>query len=385
MNHLKYDPYHEIGQGGETMEKKNVFIVGLVLSVVFLLVITQAAWPQNTADQSRPIELGTSGGNIKDISSKYCCTGTLGALVKDTNGVQYILSNNHVLARTNLGKMGEAIIQPGLGDQEIPCNKDTADKVANLTKFVSISFKGSRSNTVDAAIAQVRNDCVDPDGNTVNCVDSSGSILGIGPISGTIVRPTSRMSVQKSGRTTGLTDATISAVNVSLFVTYNKTCGMGSQLARFSNQFKIDGAGFSSGGDSGSLIVQNSPSTPAAVGLLFAGSSTTTFANPISSVLSALRVSLVGTSTGSHALPMAEQVDQIAVQATAGVKERHENRFMQMRGVVGMGVGLPEAATEGPVIEVYVKKLTRALKLNIPATLEGVPVKIIETGEVFAY
>ncbi len=159
---------------------------------------------------------------------------------------------------------------------------------------------------------------------------------------------------------------------------------MGSQLARFSNQFRIDGR-FSSGGDSGSLIVRDSQSTPDAVGLLFAGSNTTTFANPIDNVLSALGVSLVGTPAAPHALPMAEQVDQLSVQATAGVKERHENRFMQMRGVVGMGVGLPEAVTEGPAIEVYVKKLTRALKLNIPATLEGVPVKIIETGEVFAY
>ena len=62
--------------------------------------------------QQRPIRLGTSGGNIKDRTQSECCDGTLGALV-EKNGTQYILSNNHVLARTNKGKIGEAIIQPG--------------------------------------------------------------------------------------------------------------------------------------------------------------------------------------------------------------------------------------------------------------------------------
>ena len=57
--------------------------------------------PDHQVYQVRPIELGTSGGNIYDRSILYCCSGTLEALVQDASGVQYILSNNHVLARTN--------------------------------------------------------------------------------------------------------------------------------------------------------------------------------------------------------------------------------------------------------------------------------------------
>jgi len=44
------------------------------------------------------MHFGVSGGNVKDITRLFCCSGTLGSLV--TNGTtQYILSNNHVLAR----------------------------------------------------------------------------------------------------------------------------------------------------------------------------------------------------------------------------------------------------------------------------------------------
>ncbi len=67
--------------------------------------------------QDRPIWLGTSGGNINDIGTLYCCAGTLGALVQDSSGNLYILSNNHVLAKTNAGQFGDPIIQPGLIDR----------------------------------------------------------------------------------------------------------------------------------------------------------------------------------------------------------------------------------------------------------------------------
>jgi hypothetical protein len=90
------------------------------------------------------------------------------------------------------------------------------------------------------------------------------------------------MGVKKSGRTTGLTTGTITAVNVTVDVTYSTQCGIGSQKARFVNQIAIGPGGFSAGGDSGSLIVEDVATCPRAVGLLFAGSSTITIANPIS-------------------------------------------------------------------------------------------------------
>jgi hypothetical protein len=77
-------------------------------------------------------------------------------------------------------------------------------------------------------------------------------------------------------------------VNVTIRVQYK------SGVATFSDQIQIGPGGFSAAGDSGSLIVtDNGSANP--VGLLFAGSSTTTFANRIQNVTSALGVTVDGT------------------------------------------------------------------------------------------
>lgn len=107
---------------------------------------------------TRPILLGTSGGNINDISDRACCSGTLGALVEDASA-SYILCNNHVIARNNQGVAGGAILQPGLIDQGPACSQDSSDAVADLTAWATISFDSDATqyeNTVDAAIAAVR-------------------------------------------------------------------------------------------------------------------------------------------------------------------------------------------------------------------------------------
>src|SRR5215469_11494384 len=94
----------------------------------------------NTAQQSPPIKLGTSGSNVNDINNSFCCTGTLGSVVKDSSGNQYILSNNHVLALSNAGKAGQTIMQRGYVDTVPPCSKNGTISVANLTKFVTLNF-----------------------------------------------------------------------------------------------------------------------------------------------------------------------------------------------------------------------------------------------------
>lgn len=372
------------------MKRINTYIkITLTLLVLSSLFIVQSAWSQNDNWLPRPIQLGTSGSNINDISRHYCCGGTLGSLVQDTN-TQYILSNNHVLARTNKGIIGEDIIQPGLIDQNPVCYKDYADGVADLSKFIPISFKKGTTNKVDAAIAEVR----------IGAVDTSGSILDIGQVSNSIIEPTINLSVKKSGRTTGLTHGYISAVNVTVDVIYNKTCGIGSQKARFINQIMIGPAGFSAGGDSGSIIVEDCSPNPRAVGLLFAGSNTVTVANPISDVLSSLGVSMVGTDescssgvtsggiTGSFAMTaqqLPHQANHRAIEAANRVKERNEEAILRIEGVVGMGIGLSETVPGQVVIEVYVKRPRHEMRRVIPEVLEDVPVKIVETGEIIAY
>ncbi|HJX08878.1 MAG TPA: hypothetical protein VJ733_00060 [Candidatus Binatia bacterium] len=375
--------------------KKNIkfaiAVIGLILSPLTILADNG---PAHRVDQTFPIQLGTSGGNINDISKGFCYGGTLGALV-ERNGIQFILSNNHVLARTNTAKAGESIIQPGLIDQSPTCAKDTSDVVAQLSDFISIRFKTKGTmpaNNVDAAIGQVTPDKVAP----------TGSILDIGIISSSIADPALNMAVKKSGRTTGLTQGTISAVNATVDVSYGS-----GKTARFINQIIVKPGSFIAGGDSGSLMVEDVAVTPKAVGLLFAGSSSIAIANPIQAVLNAFGATMVGEGPSAQtkfldnalawltsiwrvrethaAQQLPEQADPAAVAAVTKVKERHEGRLMNIPGVVGGGVGLSERVIGRPAIEIYVKEATPQLKRTLPISLDGVEVKVVETGEIFAY
>ena len=79
-------------------------------------------------------------------------------------------------------------------------------------------------------------------------------------------------------------------------VGYETECGGASFSKTFTGQIIITNrrSGFLNSGDSGSLMVEDVATNPRAVGLLFAGSSTTAVANPIGSVLSNLGVTMVG-------------------------------------------------------------------------------------------
>ncbi len=266
-------------------------IFGVYIAVILLAcqAVSADAGADHQALQVRPIQLGTSGGNIQDISSLYCCSGTLGALVEDVSGAHYILSNNHVLARFNQGIAGELVNQPGMIDQ----NCLTNGAVGSLASFINIKVsKGKviQYNIVDAAIAAVNPGQVAVD----------GAILDIGPLSGGTVGAFVGQAVQKSGRTTGHTMGTVLNIDVTTSVGYSLTCGGASnQVAYFKNQIRIGNASFSDGGDSGSLIVESGATDPVtglprSVGLLFAGDSSSTVANPIGAVLGALGVTLVG-------------------------------------------------------------------------------------------
>ena len=63
------------------------------------------------------------------------------------------------------------------------------------------------------------------------------------------------MTVAKSGRTTGLTCAAVSAVNVDVVVDYYSDCAETAHALTktFTNQIAIAGTSFSDAGDSGSL------------------------------------------------------------------------------------------------------------------------------------
>jgi len=336
--------------------------------------------PQQMA-VTRPIELGTSGGNIKSIiktkHTRGCFSGTLGSMVEDADENEYILSNNHVLADTNKAKPGQLILQPGLID--VACLRAKSNAVATFSSSVKIRF-GGPSNQVDTALAAVVPGQVSP------------YIMFVGGIADTVVGdPALGMPVQKMGRTSCLTTGTVAALDANVTVNYSDVVKH-PRLANFINQILVTGSvltpTFGAAGDSGSLIVSQDD-CPQAVALLFAGNGNgLTIANPITSVLSATNTSMVGTCSEPDAL-RAEDADADlgvstdAVKSAKSVRDRHEDELKGVPGVVGTGIGADE--TGHAEIQVYVEKLTPQAQAAIPAEVEGTPVKAIETGAFVAY
>jgi len=243
----------------------------------------------HTAQQTPPIQLGTSGGPAGDLANGFCCGGTLGSLVH-IGATQYILSNSHVFAgdvvsggNGSVSSIGDDIIQPGLIDKN--CSPSGANVVADLSSLSTLFPPGSTPN-VDCAIAQVRS----------GMVSSNGAILEVGTISASTLAASVGLNVKKSGRTTGLTRSSVSGLNASVSVGYSDECAGGSFTKSFTGQILIknNGSRFLNSGDSGSLMVEDAATNPRAVGLLFAGSSSIAVANPIGAVLSHLGAQMVG-------------------------------------------------------------------------------------------
>lgn len=219
----------------------------------------------------RPCPGGISCGSYRITA------GTLGAWVSK-GGQSVLLSNNHVLADVNQGKPGDSIVQPGIYDK----GKTPQDDIAQLSTFVPIKLlnrniwqlildwllRRQPVNTVDCALAKPLSDF-----NVIN-----RSILGCGIPSG-ISEPTLGLDVKKSGRSTELTKAKVTQVDVTARV------NMGIGTAIFTDQFIVESPGFSAPGDSGSVILSTENKF---VGLLFAGGDSVTVGNRFSNVAKAL-------------------------------------------------------------------------------------------------
>jgi hypothetical protein len=345
----------------------------------------------NQALQPAPIHLGTSGGNLKDTSSGFCCSGTLGSLVT-RNGTNFILSNNHVLARSGHATPGEQISQPGLVDTR--CGMLTNAVVANFTQAVKLNPAGT--SLADAALAQVVNNEVDP----------TGAILGLGPVScgvataappaSTTGMPAVNMLVAKSGRTSGLTCGHITDIDLAVQVQYDNACGSNSTfLVNYDHQIDILSTTFSAPGDSGSLIVDSQTSEP--VALLYAGSDTDTVANPIQDVLTNLAdpqnhalptfvggaqhpvEACIGTGASSPVAGQAVRTNQLlrlsdgAVIRASSAKAKHMAALMKIPAVIGVGVGAGDLQGQAAIF-IYVEKGKTAGAL--PLQVDGIPTKI---------
>ena len=98
------------------------------------------------AQSTGPLELGSSGGNNNDYDLSRgqivdCCSGTLGSLLQGSDNKKYLLSNNHVLARSDQANVGDPIIQPGLIDNNCtPMGEGAgANPVGTLTGWLPLN------------------------------------------------------------------------------------------------------------------------------------------------------------------------------------------------------------------------------------------------------
>ena len=339
----------------------------------FALVLAVGVAADSGPNHQQPSDqFGTSGGNINDITKRFCCSGTLGALVSDGSAL-YFLSNNQVLARSSKAAVGEDVSQPGLIDNN--CRPGTI--VADVAAYPALG-----GSNVDAAIATLRPGTMDP----------SGTIMDIGVPSSTVVNPSVNLAVAKSGRTTGMTTGTIGAINANVSVQYQQGCGQGKKfVVSYTGQIVINSSTFSAGGDSGSLIVTNN-SSHNPVGLLFAGSSTTTIANPIGQVLTQVGSALgrpVSFALGSSAAGGGQSASTNLTLSDSEVargnsaKEKHVARLMSDPTVVAVGVGEDPAQPGRAAVIVYAQR--GQARAAIARELDGVRTHVIETDPIVAY
>jgi hypothetical protein len=353
------------------------------LRLFALLAITTLAASAQTIyqeRQARPIKLGTSGGNVNDRSKAFCCSGTLGALVSK-GGQQYILSNNHVLARSGTAVLGEEVSQPGMIDVGCRLNLP-ADIMATLAQAAPLN--GSGGSNVDAALALVQS----------GEVATNGEILGIGIPASTPATPSVSRGVAKAGRTTGLTCSAIGSTNTTVNVQYQAGCNQGKKFTvNYTNQVVINSSSFSAGGDSGSLIVTSDTAQP--VALLYAGSSSTTIGNPIQHVVSALGgISFVG--GGTHAVscpsgggggggggPRGAGLGTSELMRAQVAKDRSERDLFLDPAVQGVGVGENPDNPGEAVLVVYV--IQGQAHGRIPEIIDGVRTQVVRTDRFVAY
>jgi hypothetical protein len=377
------------------------------------VLLNTAGVASNPADHqgqlATPMLLGSSGGNNNDFDAHGntivdCCSGTLGALVRDGNGRQYLLSNNHVLARSDHAGVGDAIVQPGLIDNNCTPNGDGAGTlpVGALTGWLPLD---SRQTNADAAIAEVGS----------HTVDSTGSILELGArqADGTLaaappgVSSTSgkgetaglQLRVAKSGRTTGLTCGGVSAINVDVSVDFYRDCAETRPYLTkiFTDQVGVSGDHFSDAGDSGALVVDTANAEP--VGLYFAGGADASgvgqgMASPASDVLSELSAQLgsgsnyVYVGSADHAVSCLSYGDSSVSAAQARPLADEEIALAQhgvnaarplvnpSAGILGVATGKSNDRPGEAAVIVYVEENSQPA---VPATVGGVRTLVIPT------
>jgi hypothetical protein len=354
--------------------------------------------------------LGSSGGNNNDYDARGnaiadCCSGTLGSLIQDNSGRQYLLSNNHVLARSDHATVGDPIVQPGLIDNNCTPSGEGPGTVPVAALTAWLPLKSPQTNA-DAAIAQVASHTIDATGAILElgARQPDGSLApappGISSTGGKGENAALQMRVAKSGRTTGLTCASISAVNLDVSVDYYRDCAETRPYLTklFTNQVGMSGDRFSDAGDSGALVVDTNNAEP--VGLFFAGGTDIAgvghgVASPAPDVLAQLTSQAgVGTTfsftggadhgvsclsygdstvSSAQSTPLPDEQIQRGQQALGAARQL----VNPATGILGVGMGKSSDRPGETAVIVYVDENASA---NVPAAVEGVRTLVIPTN-----
>jgi hypothetical protein len=353
------------------------------------------------------VVLGTSGGNATDYDTRGsqivdCCSGTLGALVEDANKRKYLLSNNHVLAKSDHANIGDTIVQPGLIDNNCtPLGEGgNLQPVAQLTGWLPLSAKQTNA---DAALAQIASRTVDLSGNILELGgrQSDGTLAaappGISSTGGRGEAATLDLKVAKSGRTTGLTCGGVSAIDLDVTVDYYLDCAETRPYLTkiFTHQLGVSGNQFSDAGDSGALIVDAANAEP--VGLYFAGGTDLAgvsqgVANPAPDLLAELGAQLGGSytfaGTTDHAVSCLSYGDNTissALKPTLSDAEsaRAQQALTQARMLVNSSAGILGIATgksiDRPGEAAVILYTDESKTVSVPETVDGVRTIVIPT------
>ncbi len=365
--------------------------------------------PATHQAQSQPtIALGSSGGNNTDYDTRGnqivdCCSGTLGALVEDASKRQYLLSNNHVLAKSDHANVGDLIVQPGLIDNNCTPFADNGNiqPVAALTGWLPLN---SKQTNADAAIARVASRSVDASGSILELGgrQADGTLAAAPPgISSTGGRGENAwldMKVAKSGRTTGLTCGGVSALDLDVRVDYFLDCAETSPYLSktFTHQLGVSGNQFSDAGDSGALVVDAANAEP--VGLYFAGGTDIAgvsqgVANPAIDVLNELSAQVGGgaytfVGAADHSVSCLSYGDNtIATAQNRTLSDSETARAQQAlgqarmlvnsaTGILGVAIG---KSIDHPGEAAVILHTDESRNVSVPATVGGVRTQMIPT------
>lgn len=203
--------------------------------------------------------------------------GTLGSLgffaQRGSSRQLYLVSCNHVLARTNRAHKNDAVLQPAPYDGADP----DRDQVGRLDDWEELYFDAP--NRIDAALAEIA------DAKEIY----SPGVYNVGDLDPRPLDPAEHLPVLKSGRTSQVTHGEVTDPINTLVIPY------GSRKAIMREQVIVEattkGQRFSKPGDSGALVLEEGTLRP--VGMICGGSRRFryTIANRITNVLDDLGVS----------------------------------------------------------------------------------------------